>query len=535
MEISGGREFGARVRGGDFREVTGNSQLHFNIDYEHPESGRTSWASYNHESPISQGQHSTRLKMGFFQRFRRVSTDPIKHVVVLMLENHSFDQMLGCCKAIYPHLEGVDQGSPRSNIGLDGIEYRQQESYDLVVDPDPMHEFGNIERQLAGDNGGFVAEYQRTHPEHATLDPQKIMNYFALDALPALHTLAREFAICDHWFSSVPGPTWTNRFFVHSGTSLGLVEMPTSVADTHLYLHYRQDTIFDRLNERGIKWRVYFGDVPQSLVLSHQRRPKNALRYRLMRHFYANTLEREEDFPQYCFIEPNYMKGEQNDDHPAHSTMRAQRLVAKIYNAIRKNQRLWESTLLVVLYDEHGGFYDHVSPPHCVSPDNVHTQYDFARLGPRVPALLISPWIDKQVVSNHFDHTSLIKYLIEKWDLSPLTRRVDEARSFGDVIRRTGRPRTDTPATLPVPALAMAIRAEELPDGASNDVTAAELAEPENDLQRSLGAFAEHLEEETHGPKIPQALMAAGPYADGELAKRRVEGYLNQQAENAVD
>ena len=82
------------------------------------------------------------------------------------------------------------------------------------------------------------------------------MDYFALDALPALHALARHFAICDHWFSSVPGPTWTNRFFVHSGTSRGLVEMPTSVRETHLYLHYTQDTIFDRLNERDIKWRV---------------------------------------------------------------------------------------------------------------------------------------------------------------------------------------------------------------------------------------------------------------------------------------
>lgn len=473
--------------------------------------------------------------MGLFQRFRKSASDPIKHVVVLMLENHSFDQMLGCFRAIYPQLEGIVLANPRSNVGLDGIEYRQVESYDVVVDPDPMHEFDNIARQLDGGNGGFVAEYQRTHEGHATLDPQRIMNYFALDALPALHALAREFTICDHWFSSVPGPTWTNRFFVHSGTSLGLVEMPTSVTDTHLYLHYSQDTIYDRLNERGIKWRVYFGDVPQSLVLSHQRRPKNAMRYRFMRSFYANARESEADFPQYCFIEPNYMKGEQNDDHPAHSTMRAQRLIANVYNAIRKNQRLWESTLLVVVYDEHGGFYDHVSPPRCVSPDDVHTQYDFTRLGLRVPALLISPWIDKQVVSTHFDHTSLLKYLTDKWNLWPLTRRIEQANSFGSLIRRNGNPRDDIPETVPVPALAMAMRAEQLPVGAAEDATPEELIEPENDLQRSLSAFAEHLEEETPRSKRPQAMMAGGPLAEGELAKRRVEGFLNQQAEAGIE
>lgn len=474
--------------------------------------------------------------MGIFRRLAerlRPVPDPIKHVVVLMLENHSFDQMLGCFKSLYPDLEGVDVANPRFNLGLDGTRYHQMESFDPIVDPDPMHELENIERQLTGDNGGFVAEYQRQHPEHPGLDPQKIMNYFALDALPALHALARHFAICDHWFSSVPGPTWTNRFFVHSGTSRGLVEMPTSVGDTHLYLHYTQDTIFDRLNERGIKWRVYCGDVPQSLVLSHQRRPKNALRYRFMRSFYSNTKEREEDFPQYCFIEPNYMKGEQNDDHPAHSTMRAQRLLANVYNAIRKNERLWQSTLLVVLYDEHGGFYDHVSPPNCIPPDALNEQYGFNRLGARVPALLISPWIDKGVVSMQFDHTSLLKYLSDKWNLGALTDRVSNANSFAPFIRTKGGPRTDTPPEVPVPALAMAMRAEELPVGAAEDSTLEELNEPENDLQKSLIVFAEHLEErETRRSKAPQPMMMGGPLAEGELAKRRVEGFLNQQAED---
>jgi phospholipase C len=251
--------------------------------------------------------------------------------------------------------------------------------------------------------------------------------------------------------------------------------------------------------------------------------------------FYSNAKEREEDFPQYCFIEPNYMKGEQNDDHPAHSTMRAQRLLANVYNAIRKNERLWQSTLLVVLYDEHGGFYDHVSPPPCIPPDNLDEQFAFTRLGVRVPALLISPWIDKGVVSTQFDHTSLLKYLTDKWNLGVLTARVSHATSFASVIRTKGGPRTDTPREVPVPPLTMALRAEELPVGAAEDSTHEELNEPENDLQQSLIAFAEHLEErETRRSKAPQPMLMGGPLAEGELAKRRVEGFLNQQAEDGT-
>ena len=187
------------------------------------------------------------------------------------------------------------------------------------------------------------------------------MDYFGDGDLPVLHELAKHFTICDHWFSSVPGPTWTNRFFVHSATSKGLVTIPQGPFQTKYYAYYDQDTIFDRLNEKGKRWHVYFGDVPQSLVLTHQRRPSNALHYHLMHKFFDDAANGT--LPDYSFIEPNYFRGEQNDDHPPHATGRAQRLLAKVYNAIRANEPLWESTLLVVLYDEHGGFYDHVVPP----------------------------------------------------------------------------------------------------------------------------------------------------------------------------
>jgi phospholipase C len=349
--------------------------------------------------------------MGLFHRVtNRDTADPIQHVIVLVLENHSFDQMLGSFKSVFPNLDGVGERNPSTNIGVDGRRFTQRPSFDPIVDPDPMHEVDHVARHLENNNGGFVAEYQREYRDRADLNPQRIMDYFEVDSLPALHTLARHFTICDRWFSSVPGPTWTNRFFIHSGTSLGIVDMPKSVADTDLYLNFHQETIFDRLNERGIKWRVYFGDVPNSLVLSHQRHPTNAMKYRPMRSFYSNCAEPADHFPQYSFIEPNYMKGEQNDDHPAHATMRAQRLIANVYNAIRSNDALWKSCLLLIIYDEHGGFYDHVPPPDCVPPDNNVGRFPFNRLGVRVPALLVSPWVAQQVVKTEFDHTSLLRY-----------------------------------------------------------------------------------------------------------------------------
>src|SRR5208282_3724767 len=137
-----------------------------------------------------------------------------------------------------------------------------------------------------------------------------------------------------------------------------------------------------------------------------------------------------------------------------HTTLNAQALLGNVYNALRQNDRLWTSTLLVVLYDEHGGFYDHVPPPAAVPPDGHSLPaFGFDRLGVRVPALLVSPWVERKVLKTEFDHTSLLKYLTEKWSLRALTDRVAKAQSFGSAIRTTGQPRTETPATVTVPAV----------------------------------------------------------------------------------
>ena len=134
-----------------------------------------------------------------------------------------------------------------------------------------------------------------------------------------------------------------------------------------------------------------------------------------------------DQFPDFSFIEARYYGINQNDDHPPHNVMKGQKLIADVYNKIRKNPELWKSTLLVVLHDEHGGFYDHVTPPMGAIPPRAKMdgdEYDFTQFGVRVPALLVSPWVAHGTEKIQFDHTSLLKYLKTKWGLGDLGDRV---------------------------------------------------------------------------------------------------------------
>jgi phospholipase C len=301
---------------------------------------------------------------------------------------------------------------------------------------------------MAGHNGGFVADFVKTHPASSAEDRQFVMGYYPLDFLPALHRLAREFTICDRWFSSLPGPTWPNRFFAMTGTSNGKVNMPEDGehnADIEGFFQQDQPTLFDRLSEKHISWKIYYHDVPLSLCLVNQRKPENAARHFHVDHFLADAQGPEADFPAFCFIEPDYSGAEENDDHPPHDVMKAQKLLADVYNVIRANNELWKSALLVVVYDEHGGFYDHVEPPPAAppSPPQANWEYSFDRLGIRVPALLISPWAERRVDSTEFDHTSVLRYLIAKWGLGPLGDRAGRANCIGPLLRAAA-PRADT-------------------------------------------------------------------------------------------
>jgi phospholipase C len=379
--------------------------------------------------------------------------DNIEHVVVLMLENHSFDQMLGCMSAVYDgkdgrdRLDGIDVTANRSNVDDKGKPFSQTDTAERQMQFDPHHEVEHVAVQLQNNNGGFVLDFIKNYPNAPDSERQNVMGYYKLDSLPALHPLARNYTVCDHWFSSLPGPTWPNRFFALSGTCLGRVDMPgdgTSGADLPGFFAQTQDTIFDRLNEKQVTWKVYFHDIPQSWTMKQLRAPHNAAQYFYIRRFYEDARGHPEDFPQFSLIEPDYMGFIQNDDHPPHDIMKAQKLIADVYNALRGNEALWRKTLLVVFYDEHGGFYDHVVPPSTVAPDNYVAHYpgrkgpnvfNFKQFGLRVPAILASPWVKAGVCCGQFDHTSLLRYVIDKWKLRELdSERVKQAKSIAEAL-----------------------------------------------------------------------------------------------------
>ncbi len=413
------------------------------------------------------------------------ASNSIKHVILLLMENHSFDQMLGCVQSEYPGLDGVhvNSNSPRFNLDLEGNKVFQIPTDAQQVKLDPKHENRFVLDQIANGNSGFVTDFQRNVPGNTQADRQNIMGYYLLGRLPALHELALNFTVCDHWFSSLPGPTWPNRFFALSGTSSGRVLMPEGPLHERLNEMFLQDqiTLFDRLNEAGKSWRIYYYDFPSSLLLNRQRFVENLKGYSRIDNFFKDV-QNEQQFPSFVFIEPKYFGADQNDDHPPHNIFKAEKLIADVYNAIRSSPDLWESTLLVVAYDEHGGFYDHVEPPAAIPPDDHREEWTFNRLGVRVPAILVSSYVGRTVENTVFDHTSLLKYLTELWNLGSLGRRTAAANSLAVAINQA-KPRQDTVPFIRIPYTNLM---PERPDLEQED---------SSDHHNALHAFAAYLSE----------------------------------------
>ena len=246
--------------------------------------------------------------------------DAIEHVLVLMMENHSFDQMLGSLAAELG-LDGIDPNKPRSNPDYpDTSKSITQASTSLTsIDLDPAHEFDDVQRQLIDNNSGFIKDFVMAHPNCGGTEKQQIMAYYEPGKLTVLHKLARSFAVCDAWFSSVPGPTSQNRFFVHSGTCKGHLKMPNGKFDPNFHL-YDQDTKYTALREK-YSWKIYHQGEAQTMVMAHQLKPTNLARYHDMVNFFDDSGGDEANFPQYSFIEPCYSGSGQNDQHPPSDIM----------------------------------------------------------------------------------------------------------------------------------------------------------------------------------------------------------------------
>src|SRR5205085_12669708 len=403
--------------------------------------------------------------------------DRIKHVFVVMLENRSFDHMLGLS-----NIHGIDAVSGQPTT-LDGLNARNDWNLDLhgnkvyASSPadwnmlyDPDHEFNDVKEQLCGaegnypriNNSGFVISYSKIDPAN----PGEIMKCYAPDQLPVLTTLAREFAVCDHWFSSMPGPTWPNRFFVHAASSGGLDHSPTTanVATSLLINGYKFDngTIYDCLDDEGISWTIYSGDTfPQALAISGMTVHAVEGRFKDFEDF-SGDVNNPDYSTSYTFIEPDYhvladfVCG--NSQHPKDDVTRGEVLIKKVYETIR-NSPHWENSVLIITYDEHGGFYDHVPPPQTVAPGDKPTDpenslfsFDFRQLGVRVPGIVISPLIPRGTIDHTmFDHTSVLATVEHIFGLQPLTNRDKLANSLYHLFSLDV-PRKDAPLTLPEPA-----------------------------------------------------------------------------------
>lgn len=350
--------------------------------------------------------------------------DNLKHIVVLMMENRSFDHMLGSLKAVDPRIDGITEQMNNSDNAGAVIQPQLLADFQGQLDPDPDHHFPAVDLQIYdGDKTasrlptmkGFVKSYynQRRDTAHS----HTIMYCFKQTDLPVLTTLALEFAVFNRWFASIPGPTICNRAFAHYGTSFGRVDMnPIEILKP-------VKSIYTRLIEATPKHtaKVYYYDTTSStmeVVNLLQNQPQLFGTYSQFLSDCDQGL-----LPDYSFVEPNYNdhetdEGDQvaSDQHPDHDVQAGERLIAEVYMRIRRNPTLWPSTVLLVLYDEHGGIFDHVPPPDCppdqfTAPANstgTGMEFKFDRLGVRVPAVLISPWISKNtVVDRVFDHASI--------------------------------------------------------------------------------------------------------------------------------
>lgn len=398
----------------------------------------------------------------------------LKHLFVLMLENRSFDHMLG-----HSGITGTDAGTGQPTQ-IDGLNGTQTNTHDGVAYApahgapdrstfDPGHGFPAVLEQLCGagaryergapyppvNNSGFASNYGRSHPE----DPGGAMRCFTPDQVPVITALAKEFVVCDRWFCSMPGPTEPNRWFVHAGTAGDFDNSPTSaeIAESMFNpwggFEFANGTVFNLLKKAGVKYRIYACDeFPNVAELDGVSRTFDVDDFE----DFAGDVSSPSYDAAYTFIEPSYdvfreYKGG-NSQHPLGSAKAGEMLIKQTYEAIRRSPH-WESSMLIVLYDEHGGFYDHVAPPPARATGSIGRAYGFAfdQLGPRIPAIVVSPLIPRNLIDHRtYEHSSVIATLTSMFGLGGLTPRTATSSDLKHLAILDA-PRQDTPLTLPDP------------------------------------------------------------------------------------
>ncbi len=367
----------------------------------------------------------------------RLATGPIDHVIVLMMENRSFDHYFGWRtgtqhQVFLDHPE--DPSHPNSNQPV-ATHHLVPGDYRGCGHPDPDHGWNGGRRELVH---GFLSG---GNDEFA-------IGYYDEGDLDFYTALAREFTVCDNYFCALMGPTFPNREYMHSAQSGGLKTnaLPTELPGNET--GFTWPTIWDLCNANGVPWGYYFVDLP-AIGLWGAKNVSGAHHIEnLFLDLALGTL------PNVTFVDPGFMGGLRTDEHP-HSDVRAGQ--AFVHNVVKSvlQSPLWPRTALFITYDEWGGFFDHVAPPRAAdvrgTPSDPAGENDFGQLGFRVPCILVSPYarrgrLASQIVDNSvfFEHCSILRY-IESLFLGGryLTTRDRYARNIGSLLNLSKPPRLD--------------------------------------------------------------------------------------------
>jgi phospholipase C len=352
-----------------------------------------------------------------------VVTGPLADIdtfVVVMMENRSFDHLLGALALdrAYPgrlRVDGLRGGE--QNLDADGRPVLlRRRTDDIVVEDlrpawDRSHHAWN-----AGRNDGFAS----ATPAH--LSPE-VMTYHDRTLAPFHYALADEYTVCDRWFSSVLGPTWPNRFYLHAGTASGR-------RNNQVRLTHAPRTIWDALAARGVEARCYYAGLISWYTMAFASKMVTGRGHLLpsgIERFFHDA--RHGSLPPFSIVDPDFQI---SDLHPPRRLVFGEAFLASVVRAMEESPQ-WRRSMLVILYDEHGGFYDHVPPPRAVDPDPA-----FAQLGFRVPAIVVGPTVRRgAVVSTVFDHTSVLATLRARFGMESLGPRMDAAADLSSCLDPT--------------------------------------------------------------------------------------------------
>jgi phospholipase C len=327
-----------------------------------------------------------------------------------MMENRSFDHLFGSLSLVEGRSDVDGLAAEMFNETNDGTRLHPAPA-DLMCVEDPAHGFDAAHLQW---NEGACDNFVRIHEQsYGTARAHHVMGYLDRATAPASYALADHYALCQRWFCSVMGPTWPNRYYSLQSTSNGLVG--------NLPINEALPSLFSRLDGPSIPWAQYYGNISFSaLLVGHS---LEQAEYQKLDAFFddaaAGTL------PPYAHLDPIFGL---NDDHPPAHPLSGQILLASIYAALAASPQ-WNECLLVVTYDEHGGFFDHVSPP-----TTADAFENFQQMGFRVPALVIGPYVKSQVSSTVFDHTSTIASVLRQHELEPINERDEVANDVWGLL-----------------------------------------------------------------------------------------------------